>query len=52
MLDLEAGRHPHVITRPCRDRAEAERWAQALASRGFVPVTINAAVYQQVVETA
>ncbi len=45
MLDLEAGRHPHVVTRPCRDRAEAERWAHQLAARGFLPVTIDRASF-------
>ena len=41
MLALEAGTYPHVITRPCQDRADAERWATELMARGFVPVTID-----------
>jgi hypothetical protein len=41
MLALQAGIHPHIITRPCRDRDEAERWALALIQRGFAPVTID-----------
>ena len=50
MLDLEAGRHPHVITRPCSDRAEAERWARELTLRGFIPVTINGVRYLPLVD--
>ncbi len=45
MLELEAGRHPHIITRPCKDRAEAERWAEELIRRGFAPVTIDNVAY-------
>jgi hypothetical protein len=41
MIALEAGTMPHVITRPCVDRADAERWARELISRGFVPVTLD-----------
>ena len=52
MLDLEAGRHPHIITRPCHDRAEAERWAEELIRRGFAPVTIDGVVYQSVQGTS
>ena len=45
MFDLEAGTHPHVITRPCLDRSDAERWAMELARRGFVPVTIGGTLF-------
>ncbi len=41
MFNLHAGTRPHIITRPCADRADAERWARELSVRGFVPVTIN-----------
>ncbi len=41
MLALEAGTKPHIITRPCRDQADAEWWAHELIERGFVPVLIN-----------
>ena len=41
MLALEAGTMPHVITRPCPNRADAERWARELSRRGFLPVTID-----------
>jgi hypothetical protein len=50
MLELEAGRHPHVITRPCRDRDDAERWARELTSRGFIPVMIDGVVYRPLVD--
>lgn len=46
MLELEAGTAPHVITRPCPDRADAERWADELIRRGFVPVLIDGEAYQ------
>ncbi len=45
MFDLEAGTHPHIITRPCSDRSEAERWAGELVRRGFVPVTISGTLF-------
>jgi hypothetical protein len=41
MLALEAGQHPHVITRPCHDWRDVERWARVLSAQGFVPVRIN-----------
>jgi hypothetical protein len=41
MLALEAGTKPHIITRPCRNQAEAEWWAGELIKRGFEPVTID-----------
>ncbi len=46
MLALEAGRHPHIITRPCKNREDAERWALALLARGFAPVTIDGVEFQ------
>ena len=46
MLHLYAGHHPHVITRPCRDRVEAEHWAQTLIERGFGPVFIDGRCYE------
>ena len=45
MFDLHAGTHPHIITRSCLDRADAERWAGELMRRGFVPVTIDGALF-------
>jgi hypothetical protein len=45
MFDLEAGTHPHIITRPCSDRADAERWAGELTRRGFVPITIDGTLF-------
>lgn len=50
MLDLKAGRQPHVITRPCRDRGEAERWARELISRGFIQVAIDGVRYLLLVD--
>jgi uroporphyrinogen-III synthase len=41
MLALEAGTKPHIITRPCRNQADAEWWAHELIKRGFVPVLID-----------
>ncbi len=41
MLALEAGTEPHIITRPCPDRADAERWARELIKQGYEPVTID-----------
>ena len=46
MLTLEAGQHPHIITRPCREWSEAERWARVLAARGFIPVKINGVKFE------
>ena len=45
MFDLQAGTRPHIITRPCADRADAERWARELSRRGFVPVTIDGTLF-------
>ena len=41
MPHLQAGRDPHIITRQCRDRDDAERWAVQLIQRGFGPVIID-----------
>ena len=41
MLHVQAGQHPHVITKQCRDRQEAEDWARELIERGFTPVIID-----------
>jgi hypothetical protein len=41
MLALKAGTKPHIITRPCPDQADAERWARELIKRGYEPVTID-----------
>ena len=46
MIALEAGTMPHVITRPCVDRGDAERWALALIQRGFVPVTLDGVTFE------
>ena len=47
MVHLEAGQHPHIITRPCGTRAEAERWAQELSRRGFRPALIDGRRYEE-----
>jgi hypothetical protein len=45
MFNLEAGAHPHIITRPYMNRADAERWAKELTRRGFLPVTIDGTLF-------
>lgn len=46
MLALEAGQHPHIITRPCQDWNDVERWARVLTARGFAPITINGVTFE------
>jgi hypothetical protein len=50
MLDLQARRHPHLIARPCPDRAEAECWARELTWRGFIPVLTDVVRYLSLVD--
>ena len=52
MLALEAGTKPHIITRPCPDQADAERWAHELISRGFVPVFIDGVRFEPAIVEA
>ena len=48
MLALEAATKPHIITRPCPTRADAEWWAKELIRRGFEPVTIDGMRFEPV----
>ena len=41
MLIVKAGVYPHIITRWCCHREEAEQWAGQCASSGLAPVTID-----------
>jgi hypothetical protein len=52
MFHLQAGRDPHLITRQCRDRKEAERWAVELIQLGFAPVIIDGAWFDPGQEAA
>lgn len=52
MIEVRAGRHPHIITRPCHDRAEAEQWARRLLARGVEPVLIDDQPFETTPEAA
>lgn len=41
MLQVVAGRAPNTISRPCRDRKEAEQWAAKVLALGFEPARID-----------
>lgn len=46
MWTVVGGRDRSTITRPCRDREEAEQWARQLLKAGITPVKIDGVQFE------